>query len=90
MKKTEMVLFVVCALGLAALALGVEAQAEIQQGLDSVSSTLGNVATQVESVKEKGVVQTIWDNLTAPLAAIWQQIMGIFGQIGALLSAFGK
>lgn len=90
MKNIQTVLFFVLVVGLSALALDAGAQTEIQQQLGSVSSTLGNVAAQVESVKEKGVAQTIWDNLTAPIAAIWQQVVGIFGQIGSILSVFGK
>ncbi len=85
-----MVLAAVCVLGLGALAMDAGAQVEIQQELESVSQTLDTVATQTQSVKEKGIVQTIWDNLTAPIAAIRQQILGIFGQIGSILSIFGK
>lgn len=90
MKNKKIILAAVCVLIFGAMALDAAAQGEIQQQLDSVSSTLDNVAAQVQSVKEKGLIQTIWDNLTAPFAAIWQQIMGIFGQIGSLLSSFGK
>lgn len=71
-------------------ALDVAAQTEIQQQLNDVSSTLDNAATQIESIKQKGVVQTVWDNITAPLAGIWQQVLGILSQIGSIVAAFGK
>lgn len=88
MKNIQMILLLVFAVGGLVLSLDASAQSEIQQNLESVSSTLDTVSTQAQSIKEKGLVQTIWDNLTAPFAAIWQQITGIFSQIGSLFSIF--
>jgi hypothetical protein len=76
--------------GFSALALEVGAQSEIQQQLEGVSSTLGTVSEQVQAVKEKGLFQAVWDNVTAPIAAIWQQITGILGQIGSIFSTVSK
>jgi hypothetical protein len=90
MKNISLVLLLVVAVGGLALAMNAGAQAEVQQGLDSVSQTLDTVAAQAQSVKEKGLVQTVRDNLTAPFATIWQQITGIFSQLGGILSIFGK
>jgi hypothetical protein len=58
--------------------------AEVQQQLDSVQNTVNTVGSQVQSVKEKGLVQTIWDNITSPFAALFQQIGQILGQIAAI------
>ena len=90
MNYINTILFFVFAAGFSVLALSAGAQSEIQQQLDSVSSTLGTVSEQVQAVKEKGLFRAIWDNITAPIVAIWQQITGIFGQIGSMLSIFGK
>jgi len=90
MKNIKPVLFFVFVVGISALAMDMQAQSEIQQQLDGASSTIGNIAAQVESVKEKGLIQTIWDNITAPIAAIWQQITGIFGQISGIFSTVAK
>lgn len=90
MKNIKTILFFVLVVGLSALAIDMQAQTEIQQQLDSVSSTLDTVGVQIASVKEKGLVQTIWDNVTAPFAAIWQQITGIFGQLSSIFSTVSK
>jgi len=90
MKNTNRVLFFVFVIGISALAMDMQAQSEIQQQLDSVSSTLDSVGAQIESVKQKGLVQTIWDNITAPIVAIWQQIVGIFSQITGIFSTVAK
>jgi len=90
MKKINAVLFFVFVVGLSALALDMSAQTEIQQQLEGVSSTLDTVGTQLEAVKQKGLIQTIWDNLTAPIAAIWQQITGIFNQLSSIFSTAAK
>jgi hypothetical protein len=72
---------------------GVDAQgiAEVQQQLDSVQKTVDTVSQQAQSVSEKGLFQTIWDNTVgaffSQLAAIWQQIIGIFDQVR---STFGS
>jgi hypothetical protein len=73
-------------------ATGVDAQSisEVQQQLDSVQKTVDVVNQQAQSVSEKGLFQTIWDNTVgaffSQLAAIWQQIAGIFNQV---ISIFG-
>ena len=90
MKNISAILFLVFVVGALALSLDAAAQTEIQQQLEGVSSTLNNVGMQVESIKQKGLIQTIWDNVTAPIAAIWQQITGIFGQIGGIFSTVAK
>lgn len=60
---------------------------EIQQQLNSIQQAVDNVGKQAQSVKEKGIVQTIWDNVTAPVAAIFRQIGQILGQISAIFGA---
>jgi len=90
MKNIKSILFFVFVVGLSAVAMDMQAQAEIQRQLDGVSSTLDAAAAQIASVKEKGVVQTVWDNATAPIAAIWQQITGIFGQLSSIFSTVAK
>ncbi|MFZ3074140.1 MAG: hypothetical protein WA093_03370 [Minisyncoccales bacterium] len=90
MKNIKAILFFIFVIGASAVAIDLQAQTEIQQQLDSVSSTLDTVGTQIASVKEKGIVQTIWDNATAPIAVIWQQITGIFGQITGIFSTVSK
>jgi hypothetical protein len=59
---------------------------EVQQQLDSTQKTIDDTAKQVQSVKEKGLLQTIWDNITAPFIAIFQQIGQMLSQI---FSIFG-
>jgi len=61
--------------------------AEVQQQLDSVQKTVDDTAKQVQSVKEKGIVQTVWDNITAPIAAILDQISQILGSVFSIFGA---
>ena len=89
MKTMNTILLLVFVIGVSVLAFNACAQTEIQQQLDSVSSTVSDVNAQVASIKEKGFVQTIWDNVTAPIMAIWQQIVAIFAQIMGIFS-FGS
>lgn len=79
----------------ASIVLFSEADAQIlneaQQQLDSVQQTVDTVSQQTQSIQEKGLWQTIWDNTLgaffSQLAAIWQQIIGIFGQIGSIFGS---
>ena len=70
----------------AGTAAGSLVPAEVQQQVDSAQKTVDTATKTVQSVKEKGLVQTIWDNITAPFAALFQQIGQILGQI---MSFFG-
>lgn len=63
-------------------AAGTVVPAEIQQQLDGVQKTIDTV----QSVKEKGLLQTIWDNVSAPFVAIFKQIGQMISQV---LSIFG-
>ena len=60
---------------------GAVVPAEIQQQLDGIQKTIDTA----QSVKERGLLQTIWDNITAPFVAIFQQIGQILDQIATLL-----
>jgi len=61
--------------------------AEIQQKLDGAQKTVDTAAKQIQSVKEKGLVQTVWDNITAPFAAVFAQISQILGSVFSLFGA---
>jgi len=61
--------------------------AEIQQQLDSAQKTVDTAAKQIQSVKEKGLVQTVWDNITAPFTAVFAQISQIMGSVFSLFGA---
>ncbi|MFA5743133.1 MAG: hypothetical protein WCX77_03390 [Candidatus Paceibacterota bacterium] len=67
---------------------------EIQQQLDGAQKTIDTVGQQAQSIKEKGLVQTIWDNATAGITAavsgIFQQISQIWNQITSIFSVFSK
>lgn len=63
---------------------------EIQQQLDSAQKTIDTVGQQAQSVKEKGVVQTIWDNITAAFSGIFQQIGQMWSQITSIFNIFAK
>ncbi|MFA6376253.1 MAG: hypothetical protein WCX69_02510 [Candidatus Paceibacterota bacterium] len=61
--------------------------AEIQQQLDGAQKTVDTAAKQIQSVKEKGLVQTVWDNITAPFTAVFAQISQILGSAFSLFGA---
>jgi len=59
--------------------------AEVQQQLDSAQQKIDIAAKTAQSVKEKGITQTLWDGFTAPFAAVFAQIGQIFSSIGSIL-----
>jgi hypothetical protein len=90
MKNTKIVLSAAAFLGILALTADAAATGEIQQQLDSVSSTIDTIGAQAESLKQKGIFRTIWDNISAAVIAIWSQITGMLSQIGSVFSALAN